>query len=71
MIAPGEVTLKVPVIENDGKAPLPGTGSFFFGPATVTAPVWAPPRVILPVGVMMSAGSAMAVGLLAAGLTTV
>gem|GEM_PF-5100940 len=71
MIAPGAVTLKVPVMENDGKAPLPGTGSFFLGPATVTSPVCAPPSVTLPVGVMMSAGRAMAVGLLAAGLTTV
>src|SRR4051794_41803089 len=58
-------------MENDGKAPRPGTGSFFFGPATVTSPVCAPARVTLPVGVMMSAGRARSVGLLAAGLTTV
>lgn len=65
------VTVKVPVIENDGKAPFPGTGSFFFGPATVMSPVCTPPRVTLPVGVMMSAGRAMSTGLDAAGLTTV
>lgn len=71
MIAPGAVTVKVPVMENDGKTPLPGTGSFFLGPVTVTAPLCAPPRTILPVGVMMSAGRARSVGLLAAGETTV
>ena len=71
MIEPGAVTVKVPVIENDGNAPLPGTGGFFLGPVTVTLPGWAPPRVTLPLGVMMSAGSAMSTGLLAAGLVTV
>jgi hypothetical protein len=70
-MAPGEVTVKVPVMLNDGKAPRPGTGSFFLGPVTVTLPVCAPPRVTLPVGVMMSAGRARSVGLLAAGVTTV
>lgn len=58
-------------MENDGKAPLPGTGGFFFGPATVTSPLCAPPRVTFPVGVMMSAGRARSTGLLAAGTTTV
>src|SRR5690349_8506965 len=68
---PGLVTVNVPVIEKDGKAAFPGTGGFFLGPATVTLPVCAPPRVTLPVGVMMSAGRARSVGLLAAGVTTV
>ncbi len=58
-------------MEKDGNSPLPGTGPFFFGPATVTSADCAPPTVTLPVGVMMSAGSARSTGLLAAGLTTV
>ena len=65
------MTVKVPVIENGGKGALPGTGGFFFGPVTVMLPVWAPPRVTLPVGVMMSAGRARSTGLPAAGLVTV
>lgn len=69
-MAPGLVTVKVPVMLNPGKGALPATGSFFLGPATVTSPVCAPPRATLPVGVMMSAGSARAVGLFAAGVTT-
>ncbi|KMS81537.1 hypothetical protein ACZ91_60575 [Streptomyces regensis] len=71
MICPALVTVNVPVMEKDGKAAFPGTGGFFFGPATVTSPLWAPPSVTFPVGVMMSAGRARSVGLLAAAVTTV
>lgn len=71
MIDPAWVTVKVPVMEKAGKEPLPGTGGFFLGPVTLIAPVWAPPTTTLPLGVMMSAGSARSTGLDAAGLVIV